>query len=72
MTWPIAIAVGLGLALGLWALFFAWSRPVVLLALVVASRLLLDSFWQITYQPIVGSFSIVKLYSAAVLPFIGF
>lgn len=72
MTWPIAIAVGLGLPLGLWALFFAWSRPVVLLALVVASRLLLDSFWQITYQPIVGSFSIVKLYSAAVILFMGF
>ena len=72
MTWPITIAIGLGLPLGLWAVFYAWSRPVVLLALVVSSRLLLDSFWQITYQPIVGSFSIVKLYSAAIILFMGF
>lgn len=72
MTWPITIALGLGLPLSVLALLLVWASPAAFLGLVVTSRLLLDSAGAFTYAPLLPGLSIVKLYTAFILLLLGF
>lgn len=72
MTWPLALGMGVGLPLGLLTLVYAWSRPLLVVALVILSRVALDMNWESTYFPFVGSMSISKLYSAGIILLLGF
>jgi len=64
MTPEILLYLGLAFAVGGAVLIFlAWRRPLVLLAAIILSRVVLDSFHTVTYMAVAQGLSIMQVYT---------